>query len=356
MGVTEVSDKQIARELAQAVATFEKVSPWPAVRKLLGYLLTLPLAIWAAWQSPTTLGFVFFSAIAGLIYGSMMITTHDCIHHTFTGNKTFDFVFPRLISWPMLWAHGIYDETHKLHHMMNGQELRDPERITFTETEYLQAGFLKRLYIRHQWLLSMVVIGGFGAIYKTVAKGLTFASKSKGMRQNIWGDLIGILAINGVIYGTMIQLGMGLKYFAFYLILERVVGFVMQFRLHIEHYGLWGKAPTFYQAQIVNCRNFTTNRFMAWYYNGLCFHTVHHAFPTIPFYQLENAHRAMDVVYGKYGRKIPIEEDGYLGSLKRLTKSTLLIRDDQSGKTGGADGVTTLETLAARFSPSGQLG
>jgi fatty acid desaturase len=348
MTVATEDNKQIARELAQSVAPFESVNAWPAIRKLIGYLLVLPPIGYFAWSSDSTLGFVLFSAAFAVVYGSLMVTTHDCIHQTFTGNKIFDLVFPRLISWPMLWTHGIYDESHKLHHMMNGQELRDPERITFTETEYLQAGFLKRLYIRHQWLFSMLIIGGFGAIYKTVSKGAEFASKSKGMRRNIWADFIGILTFNLIIYSTMFYYGLCWKYLAFYLILERVVGFVMQFRLHIEHYGLWGKGPTFYQAQILNCRNFTTNKFMAWYYNGLCYHTVHHAFPGIPFYHLKNAHLAMDGVYGKYGRKIPIEEDGYLASVRRLSKSIYLIRDDQSGKTGGIEGVTTLDSLLAK--------
>ena len=113
----------------------------------------------------------------------------------------------------------------------------------------------------------------------------------------------------------------------YWFIVERVGGGLMQFRAHILHYGLWGKEANFFETQIFNSRNIRTNPLTSSYYVHLNFHSVHHAFPTIPFYNLEEAHKRMIALYANaQGRKAMAEEEGYLKTAWKLMKGLHLAR------------------------------
>lgn len=307
------------RELQKAIADLHAISPWPALVRTAIHVLSVGFLFWAAWQAESQLAFVILSVLGGFAYATMFMTTHDAIHTTYTGVKWFDEIFPRLISAPWLWFHGVYSEIHKLHHKMNGTDLLDPERVQWTREEYENAGPLQQWYARHQIPVRIFVFGAFGLIAELLLQAIRFYPKSKGLRVQLWTDLALIVISNVVIYGIAISHGVGLKYLLFYLINERIVGAVMQFRAQIEHYGLWGKHANYFDTQLKNCRNIQTNRFVSWYFNHLNFHSVHHAFPTVPFYNLEEAHHRLQGIMT--GVQQPLVEDkSYFKTMARLIK------------------------------------
>ena len=60
-----------------------------------------------------------------------------------------------------------------------------------------------------------------------------------------------------------------------------------------EHTGLTHEANT-----LANTRTFRTNAFMRWVNWNMTYHTVHHTFPSVPFYRLPELHRDVEAALG----------------------------------------------------------
>jgi fatty acid desaturase len=266
-----------------------------------------------------------FGVLLGFVYASFMVLTHDAIHHTLTGNRLMDEILPRLLSWPMLWPHGTYAALHKLHHSMNGRDDDDPERCHLTTEEYERAGRLERLVARHQLVYRVFVSGGIGMILNLVNQTRYFGAKSAHIKKALYADIVGIVLTAVVLYGTAAYFGMALKLFVVWIILERTVGGVQQFRSHLEHYGLWDRYPSFLESQIYNTRNFMTNPVTSFYFNGLNYHSVHHAFPSIPYYHLREAHQRISDYCKKQGAPLH-EEMSYARTALSIIKQPRFVR------------------------------
>jgi fatty acid desaturase len=308
-----------ARAYQTAVTEFESVRPWPGlIKTALMAALTLPAGYFAL-TAASTAAFVVWSLAAGCLYASWLITTHDALHHTLTGWRWFDELVPRLVAHPIIWMHGTYGEIHKLHHKMNGSDFDDPERVQWTVAEYEAASPLGRFYARDQWLFVILVFGGIGLIYDTVKQARKFAPRSQALRRQLQLDIALIAAWNVAIYSYAAAHGSALRYLAFWFILERIGGGVLQWRAHIEHYGLWGKGRHYFETQTLVCRNLRTSGFASWFFNRLNYHSVHHAFPRVPFYNLAAAHRKLAAL-GPL-----VEDESYLATAWRLASHPTLI-------------------------------
>ena len=68
-------------------------------------------------------------------------------------------------------------------------------------------------------------------------------------------------------------------------------------------------------------------RYVAWYFNYLPFHTIHHAFPRVPFYKLEKAQNEMKKIYESSGLQFPESDLGYIKQSLDLAKNPCLIND-----------------------------
>lgn len=331
------SNKIDPKRIAQAVAPFEKTEPWQGIAKFIS--LSIPLiaaGFWLIFKSPSLGSLVLLSAVYGFVYACLLITTHDAIHHTFTGNKIADEVLPRLVSWPVYWVHSIYSEVHKLHHNMNGTNLNDPERVQFTVSEYQSANPLIKFFIRQQWFFNLFVFSGIGLIWKTIRYGSRFIDNSKSMRRAFVIDAIGISFCNATIITFVLMVERLEYYIIWYAITQYCVGLVLQLRAHVEHYGLWGKGDNFYDTQVWNCRNMSVPWIVSWYFNFLSYHTIHHAFPKVPFYKLKKAQEAMKKIYQESGRDIPESNLGYIRQALTLAVNPRLIDDRDANKSANA--------------------
>ncbi|MEZ4749938.1 MAG: fatty acid desaturase [Bdellovibrionota bacterium] len=313
--------------LRQTIDDLQVTSPWPGFFKAMGSLAIMGVLIWVSLTRESTLAFVLWACATAFFYSSIFLLTHDAIHHTLTGWNWFDELFPRVLAYPMLWYHGIYSALHKIHHKMNGNDIHDPERPQYTEREYKSVGPVRQWMIRNQWWLNCFVWGGFGFLFKHYWQAYKFYNKSREVRLAIWTDVAGVLLVQGFINVWAYSVGNWWHAFAFFLILERIMGAFHQFRSHIEHYGLWGKEANPFETQIRNSRNLRTTGFMSLYVDHLNYHSVHHAFPRIPFYQLKEAHRRLVALYERFGR--PMAEDtSYVKTGWRLATNPVVAREE----------------------------
>lgn len=324
-----------ARDYQLAMQDLYETRPGPGLAKATFLGLVFGVLCYLAMTSSQPLAFLGFAVAAGVVGAAWMFLTHDAMHHTLTGWVWFDEVAPRILTSPFFWFHGLYSEVHKLHHKMNGDDVNDPERVQWTQEEYEKASPIVRFYVRHQWVFDILVFAGFGMIFRTLSRGLKLYKRSRRVRRQLWLDVIAMVVANTIIYSLAFHYGVVVKTLVLWLVLERVVGTISQWRAQIEHYGLWGRARHFFETQAYNCRNLRTNRFAAWYFNYLNFHSVHHAFARIPFYNLEVAHGRLAALHEQRRRAQPAADTGYLATTLSLARRpTVISRECASRATG----------------------
>ena len=281
------------QKLAKVLAHMSEVSPAQGLAHALIHSVIyfgLVGAIAVFWQHDARLAIIATIPLA-FVYTAILVTGHDCIHKTYTGIKVFDTYWPLYWSWMMYWPHKTYAEIHKIHHAILGRDYDDPERPTFLRSEYESAGFMKRWYIQHQWLINIFVLGGAGYIGKHWMMGRKLSGKYPQLKVAMRQDLAGIVV------AFVIQIGIGLYldllegYLISFFILERIGGALIQLRGLAEHYGLWeGRHSDMTYRQAMSSRNIKAGWFARWLFNDLCFHSIHHVYPSIPWYKLGEAH------------------------------------------------------------------
>ncbi|NBW80736.1 fatty acid desaturase [bacterium] len=328
-GMADIGIDLPGSTLSKVVSDLQTTRPGPGLLRFFASTLLMFFFLAISWQFNTTeFGYYAFAVIAGLFFAASAVTTHDAIHHTLTGLELFDELSARVVTWPAFWPHGLYSELHKLHHKMNGVDLRDPERVTHTEAEYAAAGPVKRFYIRNQLLIAVFVAGGIGMIAGHLLQARKFFRQSRALRRQLAYDVIGILILNGALYSLAAYHGHLGKAVLLYFFIERVGGGLLQFRAHIEHYGLSGKRANYFATQLHTCRNIKTNVVMSWLMNGLNFHSIHHAFPKVPFYHLEEATQRMNALLESNKAEAMPHANGYVRTFARLSGSMKLLGDN----------------------------
>ncbi len=294
--------------LRLSIADFSKINPWRGFLRfsLLG-LLFIGL-ISSAWLIPHFLTFILLTLLAGMVYAFWLVCTHDMTHHTLTGWVWFDEFFARLISWPMFWPYGTYSELHLLHHAWNGIDLRDPERVQWTADDYDQGNRWLRWYIRHQGLIDIFLWGGSGLILKTLRKGFQLRSFRRHLPLQMVLDITGMMVIHSVFLIVALYCHVFWQYLLFWFLLERMIGIIIQVRDHLEHYGKWQESQGYLLTQLYATRNLKVNFLMQWLMGGLPYHSVHHAFPHLPFYQLPLAFHSIQTILKNH--QLPLMEMG----------------------------------------------
>lgn len=315
------TDSQLAHDLRLVVADLRAVNPWRGLIRFASLgALTLGLS-WLSWQVGQIDLFVLGAIATGFSYVFWLICSHDATHRSLTGWEWFDTIMPRVISWPMLWPVGTYNQLHQLHHRWNGIDLRDPERVQWTEAEYHAAPAWQRGYVRHQWLFDIFVLGGLGLIVRTSRQGFILRKSLPRLRAQMIVDAVGMVSTQGIILSFVYSQGISLgQYLLFWILLERSIGIVVQTREHIEHYGLWQQTDNYQLTQLYACRNLATPRWVNWLMGGLPYHSVHHAFPQIASYHLSEAFERIQSVLQRHQLPPMVLTQGYIASSLELAK------------------------------------
>jgi fatty acid desaturase len=324
---TSVSPKK----LFDIVRDLEKQRTGKGFTKILIASTAVTVSTWLAMTATTPLSFTALAILSAFVYAYALIPTHDAIHYTLTGKKWLDEVYARIISYPIFWTHGTYAELHKIHHKMNGIEGRDPERKNPTESEYFNANPLLRFYYRNRFLIDVFLFAGSGLIYVNLRDGFRFAKTSRAVRRALFFDLILLVTLHLILIVGLGQLGMAGKFYLLFLIWERIAGGILHFRAHIEHDSLHPEGCNHYEVQISACRNIVGNELVSRYFNRLTYHSMHHAFPKIPFYNLKQAHKRISKEIRGSNIKM-IEAEGYLAAAKKVLKNKNYYKIDAKDK------------------------
>lgn len=325
MGINDLRFSRVVHELQSSVTDLYKVNSALGLFRFCSLGIVCLSLIGLAWSSQNPWLFTGYTAIAGLVYAFWFVCVHDATHHTLTGWKWFDESMPLLISYPMMWTQGAYTHLHRLHHGWNGTNLQDPERVQWTLEEYQKASPWVQWYVRHQWGIDVFGWGGFGMIGKTIFKAWKLGAQMPAIRRSLLLDGLGILLVQAGLVAWSLSAHHLLRYVIFWLILERVIGAVIQTRDHIEHYGMWTKAPGHQLTQLYSCRNLAVHPIVSWLMGGLDYHAVHHAFPTIPFNQLPEAFRRIQLVLEQNQLPEMTVGSGYIREAQRLSAQPSLI-------------------------------
>lgn len=318
------------QQLAKIVARMSEISPSQGIaHALIHSLVFVGLAGASAvfWQHDMRLAITAAIPMA-IVYTAILVTTHDCIHRSYTGIRSFDDYWPLIWSWLIYWPHRTYAEIHRIHHAMLGNNLDDPERPTFLKSEFEQAGLIKRWYIRHQWLVNIFVLGGIGFIVKHWQVAYRFRHRFPHLKNAMKRDAIGLGITSGIQWIVYVYFDCFTEYLMTFFIIERIAGGLLQLRALAEHYGLWeGRHGELTYRQAMSCRNIKAGWLGRWLFNDLCFHSIHHVYPSIPWYKLGEAHLTIPAYWDSINPRAIEPKDSYGKVLADGVRSWRLLDD-----------------------------
>ncbi len=292
---------RLESDLREAVADLTTVAPLLGLLRIATFGGLLIGGTWRFWSTESPLASMGFLTVAGIAYALLLISTHEAVHGTLLGRPRLEFAFSCLISWPMAWPFATYASLHRLHHRWNGCDGRDPERVDPLAEEIQQAGPLRRWHQRHPFWLRALLLGGVGLIVDTAHKGVVLRSCDPRLPARLRLDLAGVLVVHLAMLGLAIAHGVLLRYLLFWLVVERLIGVIIQTRGLIEHHGLWTPSASHRLTQLRSSRSVGASIWLNACLGGLPHHAAHHAFPAIPFQRLPEASARLSAVLERHG-------------------------------------------------------
>lgn len=312
MRTLEAELRAAVRDLVQA-----PVAPWWGALRLLLFGTGLIGGSWLFWTLSQPLLAVLALLLAGVAYALLLITTHDAVHGTLLGWPRLEFALACLISWPMAWPFATYACLHRLHHRWNGRDPRDPERVQPLAAELAGPG-LWRWHHRHPLWGRALLLGGIGLIGETVWRGWRLRAVDARLRRRLLLDLAGALTLHAAMLTVALLVGRPLRYLLFWLVLERIIGAIVQTRGLIEHHGLWCPSSGHLLTQLRSSQSVRSPGWLNLCMGGLPHHAAHHAFPAIPFQRLPEASRRINAVLLRHQLEPLPQLASYVAGVRRL--------------------------------------
>ncbi len=293
----------LSRQIRLAVGDLHHVNRGHGWLRLLLLVAIVLSGAWMYWHALHWAAAVIGLVLVGVAESGLLIATHEALHGTLLALPRWEGMLSCLIAWPMAFPIQTYKIIHQLHHRWNNVECRDPERI---ET------------CAHPWLKLAVVAGGLGLIFKTVEQAWKLRQTEPRLARRLINDATGIALLHGVLLGLAIHQGCLLKYVVSWIVVERIVGVIMQSRALVEHWGLWQPQRTFLLSQLYGCRNVEASGWLNTIMGGLPHHSVHHAFPGIPCNQMAEATMRIKALLNAYNMPPLPQHSSYLVALRQL--------------------------------------
>ncbi|MEB3260618.1 MAG: fatty acid desaturase [Cyanobacteriota bacterium] len=313
--------RELDRALVEAVRDLQG-PPTAAERlwaggRLMALLLVLGAAARVYWLRPLDPPGVAVLLLAGVAYALVLIATHEMVHGTWLGWRSLEFALGCLLGWPMAWPFATYGRLHRLHHRWNGLDPRDPERTQTLPEDPPPPTPLHGWVERHPFAVRCLLLGGVGLIVDTVWKGWRLRGVDRRLNRARLLDGAGVILLHAGLLAMAIQRGVLLRYVLFWLVLERVIGCVVQYRGLVEHHGLWPDEADAAHALPQRLRQLASTRDVAcgaWLHalmGGLPHHSAHHAFPWVPTARLPEASARLQAVLRERGWPLPCRVQGY---------------------------------------------
>lgn len=321
--LSQDEQRVLDRALVRAVADLQ--GPATAAERVAagGRLLALALALGGGaavyWLRPADLAGLAALLLAGAAYAFLLIASHEMVHGTWIGWRSLEHVLGCLLSWPMAWPFATYARLHRLHHRWNGLDGRDPERTQPLPEDPLPATPPGHWLRRHPFAVRCLLQGGVGLILDTAWNGWRLRTVDPRLAGARLLDGGGVVLLHAGLLMVAISQGVVLRYMLFWLVLERVIGAIVQYRSLVEHHGLWLNAGGSGSAgalphrlrQLATTRDVGSGPWLNALMGGLPHHSAHHAFPSLPSARLPEASARLQAVLEAHGWPLPTRVGGY---------------------------------------------
>jgi fatty acid desaturase len=252
--------------------------------RLLPNLTKIPLFLglmvwltWVAWHASSAWTLVPVYIALGYLWMGMVTFMHDALHHTLFRSKAANWVFGILCMLPIFATFVGFREDHIEHHKFN-RSPKDPDSFTMG----------KRGVADFVLFYAYALIGG---VLSFVHFNFIYPFQRFGAR--LWAIQLFELALKASVYWLVLSWaadqGMLGKAFEVWLYPVLVLSLLNSMRFIAEHYGAPWDA-----GQMAGTRTVISNQVNSFFWNNINWHIGHHAYPTVPWYNLQKLHRLLE--------------------------------------------------------------
>jgi fatty acid desaturase len=254
-----------------------KFRVWPNLTKIPLFLGFMAALTWVAWVTDSEV--VRWAAYIGLgyLWMSMVTFMHDATHFTLFRRRWGNWVFGIACMLPIFATFVAFREDHIEHHRHN-RSYDDPDAFTMG----------KRRWQDFLLFYSYCAIGGvlsflhFNFIYPV--------QRFNGSR---WAIQLFEIGLKAVVYWLVLSFaarhGVLGKTLEVWLWPVAVLSVLNSMRFVGEHYGTpWDRG------QMPGTRTITSNPVHSFFWNNINWHTGHHVYPSVPWYNLVELHRILE--------------------------------------------------------------
>ena len=278
VGVENVVSKERLRELSVR-------SNGPGFRRLAEHFAVIGLNTAAmAWTWGTWWCVPFFM-LQGVLLNYLYAPQHECDHFTAFEHRWLNILVARICGFIIFLTNDYHRFSHYTHHRHTQDWRKDPELlgrpVLMTPWQYLWmlSGFPS------SWgravLLYQHALGRCDEWYATEGQKQIMINAA---RWHVAG--YAVIAVVAVVFSSWWPL----YYWLGPLVIMRWTYWLQGLG---EHGGLTHEPYT-----LLNTRTLTTNAFMRWVNWNMTYHTIHHTFPSVPFYRLPDLQREIETNLG----------------------------------------------------------
>jgi fatty acid desaturase len=271
--MSTITDKPLSREEVKRLTEL----------RLLPNLIKIPLFVgimiglnWIAWTTELTLvRWVAYVGI-GYLWMSMVTFMHDAGHFTLFRSRWANWVFGIACMMPLMATFVGFKEDHLEHHRYN-RSPDDPDAFTMG-----QRGFVDFLLF-YAYMVAGVVLSfiHFNLIYPVMRFG------PREWAIHIFETVVKI-ACYWALIAWAINNGVLAKTLELWLVPVYIFTLFNSVRFIAEHYGTpWN------EGQLAGSRTIISNSVNRFFWNNINWHTGHHVYPAVPWYNLVELHRLM---------------------------------------------------------------
>ncbi len=288
LGAERVIDRQRLAELSVR-------SDGPGLRQLASHFGAIALTSLALYLTAGTWWCVPFLLLQGYLINFLYAPEHECDHFTAFKSRWLNVCVARIAGFPIFLTNEYHRWAHYHHHRNTQDWDNDPElldRRPFTTPWHYVSGLLgyRALWTGRIKVLMRHALGRADEPYLKPAQRIAVVRVA---RWYVAGYLL--IAVSAI----ALQSWWPVYYWLGPFLLMRWTYWLQGLG---EHTGLTHAPHT-----LLNTRTLKTNAFMRWGNWNMPYHTVHHTYPSVPFYRLPELHREVEQ---KLGFSLP--SDAYL--------------------------------------------
>lgn len=263
-------------ERADLPGYVQLASHWGAI-VLTGYAMDLTYG--TIWSVP-------LFCLQGILINFLYAPEHECDHFTAFKTRWLNIAVARVCGFLILYNNDYHRLTHYHHHRNTQDWENDPELAARDRFDNVYRYIVALLGIKYLWSGRIVPLLSH-ATGRVQEAYITNRQRQQIIKTGRW-FIAGYLII--FIFALMIQSWWPLHYWIGPFVAMRWVYWLQGIA---EHGGLTHEPHT-----LANTRTLKTNAFMRWVNWNMAYHTVHHTYPSVPFFRLPELHREVEQMLG----------------------------------------------------------